>query len=494
MNNKEINKKMDEKKEIYINHFDLNNPLEYVDMGKAETYEEFVEAMNQAMFYIMDKDMYVFKNTNYDGEFEPIIKKKLPDVFKQKINVEIDGKIKKISKKNIIEDSINKKTLKGLVFRPYSINENVKEKKNYYNLYTNNFNYDKNFKYDINKIQFILDHLKILCNNNDYHYNYILKWMAHIIKKPNIKTKVCIVMKSEQGAGKSSFWNWFGNKIIGKRWFLRINDAHHLLDNKFNYELQNKLFTLLDEAQTNGKYITGNERMKTRITEDYIRIEMKGHEAYTVDDKNNYILLTNNEFPVKVEFSDRRYFCIECSNKLIKNKDYFKKYFEILENEEIANHFYYYLLNIDLKEYNTEDIPETTLKTDIRIDSSPTPIKFAIDIIDNGLKHENKTLDSILEGNLDDNISFADTQKLYDCYKQFVMNKCPGEKMYVYEGFKRQFNNLLKIKSEKTKSAGDVTKINKQIIIDGLINYFNINNISEILKNNIIYDEGYTSN
>lgn len=66
--------------------------------------------------------------------------------------------------------------------------------------------------------------------------------------------------------------------------------------------------------------------------------------------------------------------------------------------------------------------------------------------------------------------------------------------MYVYEGFKRQFNNLLKIKSEKTKSAGDVTKINKKIIIDGLINYFNINNISEILKNNIIYDEGYTSN
>jgi hypothetical protein len=249
---------MDEEKEIYINHFDLNNPLEYVDMGKAETYEEFVEAMNQAMFYIMDKDMYVFKNTNYDGEFEPIIKKKLPDVFKQKINVEIDGKIKKISKKNIIEDSINKKTLKGLVFRPYSINENIKEKKNYYNLYTNNFNYDKNFKYDINKIQFILDHLKILCNNNDDHYNYILKWMAHIIKKPNIKTKVCIVMKSEQGAGKSSFWNWFGNKIVGKRWFLRINDAHHLLDNKFNYELQNKLFTLLDEAQTNGKYITGN--------------------------------------------------------------------------------------------------------------------------------------------------------------------------------------------------------------------------------------------
>lgn len=74
------------------------------------------------------------------------------------------------------------------------------------------------------------------------------------------------------------------------------------------------------------------------------------------------------------------------------------------------------------------------------------------------------------------------------------MNKYPGEKMYVYEGFKRQFNNLLKIKSEKTKSAGDVTKINKKIIIDGLINYFNINNISEILKNNIIYDEGYTSN
>jgi hypothetical protein len=317
--------------------------------------------------------------------------------------------------------------------------------------------------------------------------------MAHIVKNPNNKTKVCLVFKGNQGSGKSSLWNWFGNTIIGSQWFLKIYDAHYLLDNKFNGELKNKLFTLLDEAQTNGKYIAGNERMKTRITEEDTRIELKGHEAYTIEDKNNYVLLTNNDFPVKVEYSDRRYFCVENSNELVKDEKYFKKYFELLKDNEVAKHFYYYLLNMDISTFNPENMPETTLKTNIRVDSAPNPVKFAIDIISDGLTYdEKKTLDDILNGETDDSVKVADTQKLYKCYKQFVMNKCPGEKMYVYEGFKRKFKELLSIDSGKINKA-DITMINRQSIINGIINYFNIKSIDEILNINLVYDEGYNS-
>lgn len=481
--------------EDYSGHFDLDNPLEYIDMLRADTYEEFIEATNQSALHIADKDIYIFKHKNINNEFEPIIMKKLSGQFDQQLDVEINGKIIKKSKKNIIKENLKKnKKLKGMIFRPYAINEEYKNNTEFYNLYKNEIKYDKNFKYNLDKIKPIIKHIGILCNNNEEHQTYVINWMSHIIKNPNKKTKVCLVFKGNQGSGKSSLWNWFGNSIIGKQWFLNIYDAHHLLDNKFNSELKNKTFTLLDEAQTNGKYIAGTERMKTRITENSIRIEMKGHEAYTIEDKNNYVLLTNNDFPVKVEYSDRRYFCVETSNELIKNEDYFNNFFEILENKEIAKHFYYYLLENNLEKFSTENIPETLLKTDIRVDSSPNPVRFAIDIISEGLSYEGQDIDDIIDSmNNNGMVKLADTQKLYKCYKQFVMNKCPGEKIYVYEGFKRKFKELLNIDSNKFKT-GDITTINRKLIIEGIVAYFNIKDISEIIKDNILYDEAYNSN
>lgn len=470
----------------------MENPLEYIDMHRAETYEEFVEAMEESMIYLLENDMYIFKHINRKGECSPMMMKKLPSMFDQPLDVEINGKIIKKTKKNIIKENLKKK-IKGFSFRPYSPIENYKEDKNYFNLYNNKINFDKNFKYDINIISPIIKHIGILCNNNDVNKNYVLKWMAHIVKNPNNKTKVCLVFKGNQGSGKSSLWNWFGNTIVGSQWFLKIYDAHYLLDNKFNGELKNKLFTLLDEAQTNGKYIAGNERMKTRITEEDTRIELKGHEAYTIEDKNNYVLLTNNDFPVKVEYSDRRYFCVENSNELVKDENYFKNYFELLKDNKVAKHFYYYLLNMDISTFNPENMPETTLKTNIRVDSAPNPVKFAIDIISDGLTYdEQKSLDDILNGETDDSVKVADTQKLYKCYKQFVINKCPGEKIYVYEGFKRKFKELLSIDSGKINKA-DITMINRQSIINGILNYFNVKTIDEILNINLVYDEGYNS-
>lgn len=339
--------------------------------------------------------------------------------------------------------------------------------------------------------------MKYLTNHNKNNYKYLLNWMGNIIQNPVRKNGVCIVIKSDQGTGKSSFFKWFGNKIIGKQWFLSINDARILVENKFNSELQNKLFTLLDEAQTNGRYIVGNERMKTNISEDWIRIEMKGCESYIIEDRNNYVLLTNNDFPVKIDYTDRRYCCFNASNELIKNKDYFKNYFEILENDDVAKEFYYYLLNLNLKDFYCEDIPETELKTQIRIDSSPTPIKYAIDLLQNGYtQHGEPNINEILSDiTEDDKNQYVDSQKLYMNYKQFVLNKCSGDKLYQYSGFNKKLKELLNIKSEKSKNLGEITFINKNTLKNGLCEYFNVENINEIFNTNLTYngDEGYNT-
>lgn len=460
---------------------------------RADNITDFLNSIEHSFAYVVNADTY-FVKTFREGIMHVKPMKNLPKFFDLKLEYEENGKKRKKTKKDIFKENMHLiKILDNVVFRPYGPNENPLTKEENLNLFTG-FPYDKKnkkkTKINMNKIEIILNHMKILTNHDDKHFNYLLCWLASIIQNPNKKTGVLLVFKSDQGAGKSSFFKWIGNKIVGKDWFLPINNANILIDNKFNSEQQNKIFTMLDEAQTNGKYILGNERMKTEITEEWLRIEYKGMEPYIVENRNNFVLLTNNDFPVKIDYSDRRYCCFNCSNEKIGDKEYFKEYFEILNDESVAEEFFLYLSILNIKNFHCEDIPETNLKTQIRIDSAPTPIKYALELFQTGyIKYGNDlndilTLDEEAKGHID-------SKKLYNNYKSYVINKCPNNKLYEYNGFIRKLKDLTDIKSEKSKNLGEITIINKQTLKDGLINYFNIKNINEILNEDITYDDGY---
>jgi hypothetical protein len=53
-------------------------------------------------------------------------------------------------------------------------------------------------------LKFILNHIKILYNNEEVVYDYLIKWIAQMIQFPEVKT-VVITMISNEGAGKGTF-------------------------------------------------------------------------------------------------------------------------------------------------------------------------------------------------------------------------------------------------------------------------------------------------
>jgi hypothetical protein len=70
--------------------------------------------------------------------------------------------------------------------------------------------------------------LNNLCGNDPKVVNYVLKWIANRVQKPYEITKVALLFKSLQGAGKNLFWDWVGKSIIGQFFFfmsLEVNDA-----------------------------------------------------------------------------------------------------------------------------------------------------------------------------------------------------------------------------------------------------------------------------
>lgn len=195
-----------------------------------------------------------------------------------------------------------------------------------------------------------------------------------------------------------------------------------------------------------GNYKKKADQLKSLITQQYIRIEYKGIDPVVMNDRNNYVILTNNDFPVKVEQTDRRFAVFNVSNDNIGDDIYFTNLNKAFDNDIIKKHFFHYLLYNNINDFHAErDIPKTKAKIDLKKESSPSPVKFAIDILKNGIKDNSFCLDIPI---FEDNDKF-NTEKLYNEYKNFMTNKCPNERILVENGFVTQLNKLLKIKTSK---------------------------------------------
>lgn len=58
--------------------------------------------------------------------------------------------------------------------------------------------------------------------------------------------------------------------------------------------------------QNYGGAHKSNDKLKSLITQTQQKIERKGLDVQTINNFNNYIFLTNNDWAIKIEASDRR--------------------------------------------------------------------------------------------------------------------------------------------------------------------------------------------
>ena len=202
----------------------------------------------------------------------------------------------------------------------------------------------------------ILDHIKnIWCKGNAKCYNYVIKWMAHILQKPWVKTCVAIVLKSVPGAGKGVIINHLAT-LLGTSFFQPISPDDVL--GRFTSQLEDKLLIFLDEMVWGGdKQKSGV--LKKLITENKHRIERKCLPSYEVDSYLNLIMASNEEWIIPSGAGSRRYLCLDVDGKHAGMSDkniqqYFKK---ILNCSTEA--FGHYLYTLDLTEYDPRHAPIT---------------------------------------------------------------------------------------------------------------------------------------
>lgn len=285
--------------------------------------------------------------------------------------------------------------------------------------------------YDVSKIQSFLDHLLHMWADDDVMiYEYLLDYFASIIQFPWKKTKVLILLYSDQRAGKNTITNFFIDKVIGKE-YGSDNVGVDILTKRFNEELSKQIFVVCNELPqlTNSSRNSIFDMLKTAITDDNRNYEIKGGRSWNGQNYINCICTTNHDFTYNIERNDGRILALKCSNRYIGDIQYFNRLYDNLKQDN-ADHLITFLYERQIK-HDLTNIPMTTLKKEMIEMSLPSSIRFI-----NHIKNEPFILDELIEKKF--KLDFGMKDKIEDHIKK---NKILSSHLYqLYDQWCNDYN------------------------------------------------------
>jgi hypothetical protein len=408
--------------------------LKLIKNTSNENIKNLMNYMNKYLLAIKGgKVSYIFEKLDKYGRCESHTEYKDLSAFKENwIEYDIKNKALFKNEKNPVELWLKfekRRTYDEIKFRPNEYFEYKEGSYNVYNMWNGwVYKYDENFNVDEDKIKRILIHLKeVICNNNIEMYEYVLNlWKLILLGK---KTGIGLGLTSLQGCGKNTVTEYFGEMILGDRYYSYIQNMDDLL-NGFTGLRCFKCLIIADELDTWAGNRKDSNKLKSILTQSKTKLERKYKEALNVEDYANYVFLSNFKNFLNVEGkNDRRYLIQQCSSKYMGNINYFNELYKDMGRDplngrlskknkkrayEIGRHFFHFLLNRDLTNFDKTKIPQTKILKDMKNESTPTIVSFVYKLM---LHIEKK------------NIKKFYTSHLYDLYKEFV-NDVEGDLKY----------------------------------------------------------------
>jgi len=242
---------------------------------------------------------------------------------------------------------------------------------------------------------FIMNHFKILCNNETNVYEYFCDWISHLFQYPEQKSIVpCFI--SKQGTGKSKAIECICN-MIGSNKVLETRQPSEDVWGTFNPLMANAFLVNLDELSKSDT-IKSMGIIKGLITQPTITINNKGVNKYVIPSYHRFIISTNSEDPIPTSDDDRRFIIIRCSDEKIGDKEYFKKLHDYVNDIRVLRTLYNYFKyeRGDMITFINKEMPKTEYHNNLKEANKDIVLMFLEDFARlNDPVVENK--DNILE-------------------------------------------------------------------------------------------------
>jgi hypothetical protein len=158
--------------------------------------------------------------------------------------------------------------------------------------------------------------------------DWLLNWIS-VAFNTRQKLVTTPVLRGIEGTGKNYFINEFLGELFGRKYVMVVTEE--LLNGKFNDWFSNKVLVAWDELSAESPKDRNKiaDKLKAYISNDVFQLERKGQSVISnYPSFANSIIFSNNDLPVTISPSDRRYTIVDSqdSKNLIDRDWFFKDY------------------------------------------------------------------------------------------------------------------------------------------------------------------------
>jgi hypothetical protein len=214
---------------------------------------------------------------------------------------------------------------------------------------------------DIKPWNTLLEHIAPIKEEREF----LLDWLAHIVKNPWVKNRVIILIYTElQRMGKGSIFDTMTD-ILGET-NAEPTDVKGVLDKGVTFA--EKQLILVDECKSSGEYGEKRNLMndlkklasETRIQQRRLYVDYKIIETQTC-----YLVFTNEPDALQMDKQDQRFMVIKNENERL-DKKFYKDYHRW--RKEKGSSYVYHMLKIrDLSKFDPNAIaPQTKAKEEMQ--------------------------------------------------------------------------------------------------------------------------------
>lgn len=218
--------------------------------------------------------------------------------------------------------------------------------------------YNELLRYEQKPFILYIQHIfRIICSGERPLFQYVISWLSYLFQKPNGKIGTALVITGEQGTGKTTFVQVICN-LLGQ--YANDNSTIENITGRYNGVLENKKLIVCNEVKSFAKR-RDHDVLKTLITESSVDVHKKYQNTTHQENVANFIFLSNNFAPIRIDEGDRRYFVVEISQEKRNDQEYFGQLFDSFTDEFYENLLTYFMQN-DISRWIPSNIPMTRAK------------------------------------------------------------------------------------------------------------------------------------
>jgi hypothetical protein len=195
----------------------------------------------------------------------------------------------------------------------------------------------------------------IICSSSEESYEYLIRFLAHMVQRPAEKPTVMIVMLGGQGTGKGVFFSLL--RAIWPQTTLQISDIDHVIGG-FNAQVERNYVICMDEALFAGDR-KAMDRLKYTVSEPHIEIEQKYQPRRTIKSVHRFFAATNHQHFAHIEKDDRRFIFLEVSASKQQDACFFRRIVAAIQDPSTVGALLYYLRRKDISTFDFRAKPKT---------------------------------------------------------------------------------------------------------------------------------------